>query len=162
MEMVEGGFFGRHVSAVGYVQRPAYFDAMNDTIARLHLLQYSAVGLGDYGKPGNYFARQIGRWSKQYLRCGRRTRSEHGCAHRMVTANIPVDDQVSLIHGDFRCDNMIFPERAQVLAVLDWELSTIGHPLADLRITDHVRCLGTSLPAVGPISQFNIPSEENT
>jgi len=90
---------------VGYTQRPAYFDAMNDTIARLHLLQYSAFGLGDYGKPGNYFARQIGRWSKQYLQDADAGRDPNMDALiEWLPANIPADDQASLIHGDFRCD----------------------------------------------------------
>ena len=92
-----------------------------------------AAGLGDFGKPGNYFARQIGRWSKQYLEdvdAGR-----YGPMDKLVEwlpANIPPGDEVAIVHGDYRCDNMIFhPTEPRVLAVLDWELSTLGHPLAD-------------------------------
>ncbi len=115
-------------------ERAAYFDAMNATIAQLHLIDSEAAGLGDYGKPGNYFARQIGRWSKQYLEdvdAGREPMMDR--LVEWLPANIPADEpQSRVIHGDFRCDNMIFhPTEPRVLAVLDWELSTLGHPLAD-------------------------------
>jgi len=114
-------------------QRAAYFDAMNATIAQLHNIDYKAIGLGDFGKPGNYFARQIGRWSKQYI-------EDTGAGHygpmdkivAWLPTAIPEGDEVSIVHGDYRCDNMIFhPTEPKVLAVLDWELSTLGHPLAD-------------------------------
>lgn len=113
--------------------RPAYFDAMNATIAQLHMLDPVAIGLGDFGRPGNYFGRQIARWSQQYLEdtdAGR-----FAAMDRLVEwlpANIPPGEETSVVHGDFRCDNMIFhPTEPRVLAVLDWELSTLGHPLAD-------------------------------
>jgi len=165
MEMVEGRiFWDATFPQVGNAQRPAYFDAMNDTIARLHLLQYSAVGLADYGKPGNYFARQIGRWSKQYLQDADAGRDPNMDAlTEWLPANIPADDQASLIHGDFRCDNMIFhPSEPQVLAVLDWELSTIGHPLADFAYHAIMYRMPPDIVAglVGAdLSSLNIPSE---
>ncbi|RME64885.1 MAG: phosphotransferase family protein, partial [Alphaproteobacteria bacterium] len=118
---------------VARAERPRYFDAMNETIAWLHRIDYQAVGLGDYGKPGNYFARQIGRWSKQYLEDRQAGRDPH--MDRLIEwlpAHIPPGDETSIVHGDFRVDNMIFhPREPKVLAVLDWELSTLGHPLAD-------------------------------
>ena len=118
---------------VGNAARPAYFDAMNATIAQLHMVDPAAAGLADFGKPGNYFARQIGRWSKQYLEDSDAGRVD--AMDRMVEwlpAHIPAGDEVSVVHGDYRCDNMIFhPSEPKVLAVLDWELSTLGHPLAD-------------------------------
>lgn len=114
-------------------QRVAHFDAMNSTMAALHELDPVAIGLADYGRPGNYFARQIGRWSRQYLEDELAGRDEN--MDRLVEwlpANIPTGDEISIVHGDFRCDNMIFdPVQPKVLAVLDWELSTLGHPLAD-------------------------------
>lgn len=114
-------------------QRFAYFDAMNATLARLHTLDYAALGLADYGKTGNYFERQIGRWSKQYLADEAAGRDKN--LDRLVEwlpAHIPPGDESSIVHGDYRCDNMIFhPTEPRVLAVLDWELSTLGHPLAD-------------------------------
>ena len=114
-------------------ERAAYFDAMNATLAALHGVDYAAVGLGDYGRPGNYFARQIARWSKQYqddTDAGRDADMDALVA--WLPDNIPADDETRIVHGDFRCDNMIFhPTEPRILAVLDWELSTLGHPLAD-------------------------------
>ncbi|MCE7795414.1 phosphotransferase [Sphingobium sufflavum] len=134
MEMVEGRiFWDATFPGVAREDRPAYFDAMNAAIARLHSLDYRALGLEDYGKPGNYFARQIGRWAEQY-------RGDADAGHdadmdalvEWLPANIPAGDDTGIVHGDFRCDNMIFhPTEPRVIAVLDWELSTLGHPLAD-------------------------------
>lgn len=135
MEMVEGRIFWNPAFPdVPREEHPAYFDAMNDTIARLHQIDPNAAGLGGYGKPGNYFARQIARWSGQY-----RADEQAGRVPAMdrlvewLPENIPTDEpQARIIHGDFRCDNMIFhPAEPKVVAVLDWELSTLGHPLAD-------------------------------
>ena len=135
MEMVEGRIFWEPTfPEVSRDERPAYFDAMNATIAALHRIDPEAAGLGDYGKPGNYFARQIGRWSKQYqedVEAGRVAAMDR--LAEWLPENIPPDEpQARIIHGDFRCDNMIFhASEPRVLAVLDWELSTLGHPLAD-------------------------------
>ena len=96
----------------------------------------TAAGLADYGKPGNYFARQIGRWSKQY-RASETERIE--AMDRLIEwlpQHIPPGDETSIVHGDFRLDNLIFhPTEPRVIAVLDWELSTLGHPLADFATT---------------------------
>lgn len=134
MDMVEGRiFWDATFSGVPRESRAAHFDAMNATIAALHRIAPASVGLGDYGRPGNYFARQIARWSKQYLEDTAAGRDP--IMDRLVEwlpANIPQEDEVAIVHGDFRCDNMIFhPTEPRVLAVLDWELSTLGHPLAD-------------------------------
>jgi len=134
MDMVEGRiFWDATVPGVPNDERAAIFDAMNDTIARLHRVNYRAVGLSDYGRPGNYFARQIGRWSKQYeedVAAGRDPNMDRLIA--WLRDNIPEGDKTSIIHGDFRIDNIIFhPTEPRVLAVLDWELSTLGHPGAD-------------------------------
>ena len=106
---------------------------MNETIAALHSIDPAAIGLGDYGKAGDYFARQIGRWSKQYL--GDEAAGRVPAMDRLVEwlpAHAPPEGETRIIHGDFRCDNMIFhPTEPSVLAVLDWELSTLGDPLAD-------------------------------
>ena len=134
MDMVEGRiFWDATVPGVSTSERAAIFDAMNETAARLHTVDYQAVGLGDYGKPGNYFARQIGRWSKQYLEDEAAGRDAN--MDRLIDwlqTHIPSGDETSVIHGDLRIDNMIFhPTEPRVLAVLDWELSTLGHPAAD-------------------------------
>jgi len=134
MDMVEGRiFWDAAFSEVPKAERAAYFGEMNRVIAALHSVDVEAVGLGDYGRPGNYFARQIGRWSKQYLEdeLAGRLPDMDALVEWLPTA-IPVGDETSIVHGDFRCDNMIFhPTEPRVLAVLDWELSTLGHPLAD-------------------------------
>jgi aminoglycoside phosphotransferase (APT) family kinase protein len=134
MDMVEGRvFWDATFPGVPREQRPRYFDAMNETIARLHGYDPQAIGLGAYGKPGNYFARQISRWSRQYLAdelAGRNADMDALVA--WLPENVPEGDESSVVHGDFRCDNMIFhPTEPRILAVLDWELSTLGHPLAD-------------------------------
>ncbi|CCA92193.1 phosphotransferase [Novosphingobium sp. PP1Y] len=135
MEMVEGRiFWDARVPGVSNAERAALYDAMNATLAQLHSFDPEAIGLGDYGRPGNYFARQVGRWSKQYRddeAAGRDGNMD--AVIDWLEANMPEDDGASsVIHGDFRIDNMIFhPTEPRVMAVLDWELSTLGHPLAD-------------------------------
>ena len=113
-------------------ERRAIYDAMNEALANLHLVDYAAIALGTYGKPGNYFARQIHRWSKQY-KASETTRIEE--MERLLCwlpENVPDDDRTTLVHGDYRLDNMIFhPTEPRILAILDWELGTLGHPLGD-------------------------------
>ena len=134
MDCVEGRIlWDVTLAQISKEERPRYFDAMNETIARLHTIDYRAVGLGDYGKPGNYFARQISRWSRQYQEDEQAGRDEHmGRLIEWLPAHIPSGDETTLVHGDFRIDNLIFhPTEPRILAVLDWELSTLGHPLSD-------------------------------
>jgi len=167
MDMVQGRiFWDATFPQIPTTDRPAYFDAMNATIAQLHSVDYAAIGLGDFGRPGNYFERQIGRWSKQYLEdelAGRDPNMDKVIA--ALPGLIPPGDETSLIHGDFRCDNMIFhPSEPKVIAVLDWELSTLGNPLADFayhsmmyHISPHI------VPGVhgADFKALNIPSEED-
>ncbi len=134
MELVEGRIiWDATIPDVSNAERAALFDAMNAAIAQLHMVDYEAVGLGDYGRPGNYFERQIARWSSQYLDDADAGRDPH--MDRLIAwlpDNIPPGDETAIAHGDFRIDNMIFhPTQPRVLAVLDWELSTLGHPGAD-------------------------------
>ena len=134
MGLVEGRiFWDATFPDVPADQRARYFDAMNETIAKLHMIDHEAVGLASYGRPGNYFARQIGRWSTQYLEDADAARdADMDALVEWLPANIPADDETRIVHGDFRCDNLIFhPAEPRILAVLDWELSTLGHPLAD-------------------------------
>jgi aminoglycoside phosphotransferase (APT) family kinase protein len=134
MEMVEGRiFWDATFPEVAREDRPLYLDAMNGTLALLHSYNPETVGLGDYGKLGNYFARQIGRWSKQYLAddLAGRNADMDALVEWLPTVTPPAEES-TVVHGDFRCDNMIFhPTEPRVLAVLDWELSTLGHPIAD-------------------------------
>ena len=116
-------------------RRDIYLE-MNRVLAALHTLNPAALGLGDYGKPGNYFQRQISRWSKQYQSSVTQPIPEMDALIEWLPTHIPAsasnDGLVSIVHGDYRMDNLMFDtERPKVLAVLDWELSTIGHPLAD-------------------------------
>ena len=164
MELVEGRiFWDTGFRDVPKEQRGAFFDSMNATIAALHSVDYAAVGLADYGRPGNYFARQIGRWSKQYVEDvdGGRDDNMDALVEWLPTA-IPPGDETAIVHGDFRCDNLIFhPAEPRVVAVLDWELSTLGHPLADFayhclmyRIPGDIAGLGGEDPAA-----LGLPSE---
>jgi aminoglycoside phosphotransferase (APT) family kinase protein len=126
-------------------ERGLIYDAMNEGLARLHSIDVAAAGLSDYGKPGNYFARQYQRWTDQY-RASETARIEN--MERLIAwlaDRIPADDgRVALVHGDWRIDNMIFDMKSpRLLAVLDWELSTLGHPFADLAY----QCMHWRLPA---------------
>ena len=165
MAMVEGRiFWDARFPEVGRADRPAYFDAMNQTLARLHGVDYAAIGLADYGRPGNYFERQIARWSRQYREdadAGRDPNMDRLCD--WLAANIPPGDETSIVHGDFRCDNLIFhPTEPRILAVLDWELSTLGHPLADFAYHAMMYRMPPAVVAglVGAdLGALNIPSE---
>ncbi|MFK8053127.1 MAG: phosphotransferase family protein [Woeseiaceae bacterium] len=147
-------------------ERTAIYDETNKTIARLHSLDYEALGLGDYGKPGNYFARQIGRWSKQYYASETQTIDPMNKLIEWLKDNVPDDQSASVVHGDYRLDNMIIrPDGPQVSAILDWELSTIGHPLADF--TYHLMVwqmpdigIGSSGLVGQDLKSLGVPSEQ--
>ncbi len=127
--------------------RRAIYDAMNRVLASLHSIDVSAVGLSDFGKPGSYFERQIARWAKQYRASETEKLEDMDWLINWLEGHDAGDDgQVALVHGDYRIDNMIFSHHgADVLAVLDWELSTLGHPLADLAY----QCMQWRLPNKG-------------
>ena len=113
-------------------QRGAYFDELNRVIAMLHSVDYASIGLGDYGKPGNYIERQINRWIKQYRASETERIEAMDNLIEWLPKNIPQGDETTIVHGDYRMDNVMFhPTEPKILAVLDWELSTLGHPLAD-------------------------------
>lgn len=166
MAMVQGRvFWDATFPEVGRDDRPAYFDAMNEALARLHLVDVGAAGLGDFGRSGNYFERQIARWSRQYLEDSEAGRdADMDRLIEWLPSRIPAGDEAAVVHGDFRCDNMIFhPAEPRILAVLDWELATIGHPLADFtyhammyRMPPHI----VAGLAGADLAALNIPSEE--
>lgn len=145
-------------------ERAALYDEMNRVIAALHTVDVASAGLADYGKPGNYFQRQIARWTKQYRASETRKIDSMENLIAWLPENIPPGDETSLVHGDFRLDNLIFdPVEPRIIAVLDWELSTLGHPLADfayhmlawrLRPDEFRGMAGCDLAALG------IPDEE--
>jgi aminoglycoside phosphotransferase (APT) family kinase protein len=137
MEFVQGRvLWDQSLPGFDTAGRAAIYDEMNRVIAALHSVDPNAVGLADYGRPGNYFERQIGRWSKQYTASVTQPIEAMDRLIAWLPRHIPAgardDAQVSIVHGDFRLDNLVFhPSEPLVLAVLDWELSTLGHPLAD-------------------------------
>ena len=113
-------------------ERGAIYTDMNRVMAALHKVDVNAVGLETFGRAGNYFGRQIARWSRQYQESRSEDISALESLIEWLPANIPEGDQTTIVHGDYRLDNMIFhPTEPRILAVLDWELSTLGHPLAD-------------------------------
>jgi aminoglycoside phosphotransferase (APT) family kinase protein len=113
-------------------ERAAIYDEMNRVIAALHSVDIAVAGLADYGKAGNYFARQIGRWSRQYQASETDPIEAMNRLIEWLPQHIPPGDDVSVVHGDYRLDNLIFhPREPRIIAIIDWELSTLGHPLAD-------------------------------
>ena len=113
-------------------ERAAIYDEMNRVIARLHRVDYRDAGLADFGRPGNYLARQVDRWTKQYRASETERMPEMDRLIEWLPGAIPAGDETSVVHGDYRLDNLIFhPTEPRILAILDWELSTLGHPLAD-------------------------------
>jgi aminoglycoside phosphotransferase (APT) family kinase protein len=133
MEHVEGRiFWEQSLPQSNPAERAAIYDEMNRVLAQLHTVDVGRAGLSDYGKSGNYFARQIGRWSKQY-QASETERIE--AMNRLIDwlpQHIPPGDETAVVHGDYRMDNLIFhPAEPRIVAILDWELSTLGHPLAD-------------------------------
>ncbi|GAB3106403.1 phosphotransferase [Aestuariicella hydrocarbonica] len=128
-------------------QRTAMYDEMNRVLAALHSVDVDAVGLSDYGKPGNYFERQFGRWSSQYKASELQPIPEMDKLIDWLQENLPADDgKVALTHGDYRLDNVMFSQdNSKIIAVLDWELSTLGHPYSDLAY----QCMQLRLPTSG-------------
>lgn len=175
MSFVEGRvLWDQALPGMSHAERGEIYDEMNRVIAALHQVDYKACGLGDYGKPGSYFERQIARWSKQY-------QASVSDKPGSIAAPVPAmekliewlpshmphsaldNTQVSIVHGDYRMDNLIFhPVEPRVLAVLDWELSTLGHPLADFSY----HCMAWHIPpgsfrGIGglDVASLGIPSE---
>ena len=166
MDHVEGRVFrdpGLAGSTPG--ERTALYDAMNDALARLHGVDWRAAGLADFGKPENYLGRQIDRWSRQYRAA---QTVEIPAMARLIDwlpAHRPAAEEVAIAHGDYRLENLIFhPTEPRVLAVLDWELSTLGHPLADLAyncMTYRFPAQGLAFPGLGglDLAASGIPAE---
>ena len=168
MECVDGRvMWDQSLPELERAQRGAVYDEMNRVLAALHSVRPVEIGLGDYGKPGNYFERQIGRWSKQYVASVTEPIDEMDRLMAWLPANIPAmarDERlVSVVHGDYRLDNLMFHRtEPRVLAVLDWELSTLGHPLADFSY----HCMSWHIPpglfrGIGglDLASLGIPSE---
>lgn len=166
MDFAEGRiFWNLDLPGLDRDERSAIYDDVNRTIARLHTIDYAAIGLADFGKPGNYFARQISRWSGQYRASETRSIPAMDRLIEWLPGHIPEDESSAVVHGDFRLDNLVIhPTEPRVLATLDWELSTIGHPLGDF--TYHL--MAWQMPEIGigstglrgkPLAELGIPGE---
>ena len=170
MEFMEGRvLWDQSLPGMTPEQRAEIYDEMNRVIAALHKVKFAERGLADYGKSGNYFERQIGRWSKQYVASITQPIPEMDKLMEWLPAHMPAsardESRVSIVHGDYRLDNLMFhPTEPRVIAVLDWELSTLGHPLADFSY----HCMSWHIPAaLGrgiaglDIAALGIPSEQD-
>ncbi len=164
MEHVEGRVLRNYtLPDSAPAERAAIYDAMNAALARLHAVDYRALGLGDYGKAGGYAERQISRWARQYEASRTDDIAAMERLARWLPQHLPAADETTIVHGDFRLENMIWhPREPRILAIVDWELGTLGHPLADLaynclpwHVSDEQR---GDLMALG--ADYGIPSEE--
>lgn len=168
MSYVEGRiFWNLELPDVAPGETAAIYDDVNRTIAALHRFDYRSIGLEDFGRPGNYFARQVSRWTGQYRAS---ETAKIGPMERLIEwlpGHIPADESATVVHGDFRMDNLVIhPTEPRVIAVLDWELSTIGHPLGDF--TYHL--MAWQMPEIGigstglldkDLAALGVPSEED-
>lgn len=164
MRFLEGRvYFDQTIPEVTKAARTAIYHDLNRVIAALHQVNPSSVGLDDYGRAGNYFGRQINRWSRQYLENHTERLDSLEKLIDWLPTRIPHGDEVSIVHGDFRLDNvMLHPDKPRAIALLDWELSTLGHPLADFSY----HCMSWHIPpslwrGIGglDLAALGIPSE---
>lgn len=169
MEFMPGRvLWDQSLPGMSHDERTAHYDEMNRVIAALHQVDFAAVGLAGYGKPGNYFERQIGRWSKQYLASVTEPNPAMDALLAWLPAHLPAsardEGEVAIVHGDYRLDNLVFhPTEPRVIAVLDWELSTLGHPLADFSyhcMSWHIQTSGAARGLGGKnLVELGIPGE---
>jgi len=133
MEFLDGRiFWDQRLAEVSPAERGMMFDSMNEVIAALHSVDYTAIGLGDFGRPGNYLARQIARWSRQYRASETEAIAAMDQLIDWLPQHLPDEGAAAIVHGDYRMDNLVFHQtEPRIIGVLDWELSTIGDPLAD-------------------------------
>lgn len=170
MEFMQGRvLWDQSLPGMTPAERAAIYDETNRVISALHTVKFAEQGLAGYGKPGNYFERQIGRWSKQYVASITQPIPEMDQLMAWLPAHMPAsardEGRVSIVHGDYRLDNLMFhPTEPRVIAVLDWELSTLGHPLADFSY----HCMAWHIPpghfrGIGglDLAALGIPSEQD-
>lgn len=165
MDFLEGRVLvDQSLPGMSPLERGAIYGEMNRVIAALHAVDYKAIGLESFGKPGNYFGRQISRWSKQSRESTLPLSADMQRLMDWLPEHIPAGDETTLVHGDYRLDNLVFhPSEPRVIGVLDWELSTLGHPLADFAY----HCMSWHIPAtlwrgIGglDLAALGLPSEQ--
>jgi aminoglycoside phosphotransferase (APT) family kinase protein len=165
MDKLEGRVISEYaLPGISPTERRAMYFAMADTMAKLHRVDWTAIGLGDFGKPGNYFHRQVGRWTRQWQSSKTRENPWLETLIEWLPQHLPLSEETTICHGDLRMGNLMFhPTEPRVVALLDWELSTLGHPLADVAYN----CLAwRTLPAEYggilhlPLDALGIPSEQ--
>jgi aminoglycoside phosphotransferase (APT) family kinase protein len=164
MDCVEGRvLWDQSLPGMSKIERRAIWEELNRVIALLHSVDYKAVGLEDFGKAGSYIERQVGRWSKQYIASETEKIEAMDKLIAWLPKNVPATDETTIVHGDYRLDNTVFhPTEPRMLAVLDWELSTLGDPLADFSY----HCMSWHIPPGKfrgieglPLEELGIPSE---
>jgi aminoglycoside phosphotransferase (APT) family kinase protein len=164
MDCIEGRIlWDQSLPGMSRAERRAIWEELNRVIALLHSIDYEAVGLGDFGKAGSYIERQVGRWSKQYIASETEKIEAMDNLIAWLPRNIPAADETTIVHGDYRLDNTVFhPGEPRILAVLDWELSTLGDPLADFAY----HCMSWHIPPGKfrgieglPLEELGIPGE---
>jgi aminoglycoside phosphotransferase (APT) family kinase protein len=164
MDCVEGRvLWDQSLPGMSKIERRAIWEELNRVIALLHSVDYKAVGLEDFGKAGSYIERQVGRWSKQYIASETEKIEAMDKLIAWLPKNVPATDETTIVHGDYRLDNTVFhPTEPKMLAVLDWELSTLGDPLADFSY----HCMSWHIPPGKfrgieglPLEELGIPSE---
>ena len=164
MDCIEGRIlWDQSLPGMSRAERRAIWEELNRVIALLHSIDYEAVGLGDFGKAGSYIERQVGRWSKQYIASETEKIEAMDSLIAWLPRNIPAADETTIVHGDYRLDNTVFhPGEPRILAVLDWELSTLGDPLADFAY----HCMSWHIPPGKfrgieglPLEELGIPGE---
>lgn len=145
MEYLDGRVIvDQSLPALSKEDRTLVYRDMNRVMAALHTVDYAQVGLDTFGKPGNYFGRQIARWSRQYKEANTEDIAELHALIDWLPANIPAGEQTSIVHGDYRLDNLVLhPTEPRAIGLLDWELATLGHPLADFAY----HCMSWHIPA---------------
>lgn len=165
MEYMTGRIFWNvQLPKLERAERVAVYEEATRVLAAIHNVDYQGVGLGDFGRPDGYVARQVARWSKQYVASQTTDIAPMNALMDWLPKHVPNDEATSLVHGDYRLDNLIFhPTESRILAVIDWELSTLGHPLSDLAYT----CMlyDMQMPKIGGLmgvdfEKTGIPSEE--
>jgi aminoglycoside phosphotransferase (APT) family kinase protein len=166
MQHVEGRiFWDPALPGLSPAERGTVFDEMNRVLAQLHTVDVERAGLSDFGKAGNYFERQIGRWSRQYRASETEPIEAMNRLIEWLPQQVPASDETTVVHGDYRLDNLIFhPAEPRIIAILDWELSTLGHPLADFSY----HCMAWHIPPGGfrgigglDLAALGIPAEED-